>query len=215
MKIQAFRCNEFAENCYVAYDDESLEAFIVDPGMKYENEWQQVFNYVSEHKLNIKYIFVTHYHLDHIFGTGKCVEEFGVELSGSIEDQLGLPSPQIQSQMFGLPFSNTISSITNNIVEGDKLLLGSKIIEVIDCPGHSHHGLCFYVPSAKALFSGDVLFYCSIGRSDFGRQMGGDGMLLVEGITTKLLILPSDVVVYPGHGPITTIEKEIKHNPYI
>ena len=215
MKVEQFRCNEFVENCYVAFDEETLEAVIIDPGMKYKQEWDSFRSFISDNNLNVKHILLTHYHLDHILGTGLCAKEYNLDLSGNLEDQLGLPTPEMQGQLFGLEFSNSIPGIRINLKEGDSISCGKYKIEVIDCPGHSHHGLCFYIPDAKVLFSGDVLFFCSIGRSDFGRSMGGDGQKLINGIVSKLLTLPADVIVYPGHGPQTSIGKETAYNPYI
>lgn len=215
MKVVQFRCNEFAENCFIAYDEISLDAIIIDPGMKYAQEWDSVRNFISNNKLAVRHILLTHYHLDHILGTGLCSKEYNIDISGSLEDMLGLPSPVVQARMFGMEYSNSIIGISKNLKEGDVIQCVHHKIQVIDCPGHSHHGLCYYFPEDKILFTGDVLFYCSIGRSDFGEEMGGNGQLLVQGIVTKLLTLPSDVIVYPGHGPQTSIGKESTFNPYI
>lgn len=215
MKVQSFRCNEFAENCYIAYDEETLDAVIIDPGMKYDQEWYAVKSFVEDNKLSINHILITHYHIDHILGSGRCVKEFGIELSGSLEEQLNLIIPRMQATLFGFDYECEIARISNDIKEGDSLTVGNHKIEVIDCPGHSFHGLCYYFPDDKLLFTGDVLFFCSIGRSDLGRTMGCDGMKLVEGIKTKLMVLPENVTVYPGHGPQTSIGKESVYNPFI
>lgn len=215
LKVEQFRCNEFAENSYVVYDEESLDAFIVDPGMKYENEWNTVNDYIQQKGLNIHYVLLTHYHIDHILGTGMCCKQYNVPICGSIEDQLGLPTPQMQAQMFGLGYDFPIAAINKDLKQGDELECGGINIKVIDCPGHSHHGLCYYLPEDNVLFSGDVLFFCSIGRSDFGASMGGDGLKLVTSIKNNLFVLSEETTVYPGHGPKTSIANEKKYNPYL
>ena len=215
MKIKVFINNEFGENCYVAFDESSKEAIIIDPGMVTEKEQQKVGSFVKDNELTIKHILLTHSHVDHVYGCSYCVKEFGLGITGSLEDQLSLPSAHLQAQLFGVTDCGTVPSITTNIGEGDTLQFGNLDIKVIDCPGHSHHGLCFYIPQAKVVFTGDVLFNMSVGRSDFGPKFGGDGAKLIENIKNKLLTLPSDVDVYPGHGPRTAIELEIKRNPYL
>ena len=215
MKVAQFRCNEFAENCFVAYDEATKDAFIVDPGMKYEKEWQAVKGFVESNGLKIGHIFLTHYHIDHILGTGRCAEAFGIGITGSLEDSLALLIPRMQAAMFGFDYDCEIAKVSNDVKEGDTLMCGSHRIEVIDCPGHSFHGLCYYLPEDKMLFTGDVLFYDSIGRSDFGHNMGCDGEKLVEGIKTKLMTLPEDVTVFTGHGPKTSIAQEKLINPFI
>ena len=215
MEIKAFINNEFSENCYVIYDKSSKEAAIIDPGMRYDQEKQNVASFVKSNSLSIKYILLTHSHVDHIFGSDFCVKEFGIEVYGNLEDQLGLPAPQVQSEMFGVGDSGFVPSITKKLEEGDELTFGNVTVKVIDCPGHSHHGLCFYCPNEKVVFTGDVLFNLSIGRSDFGSKFGGNGERLVTNIKNKLLILPDEVEVYPGHGPKTTIGFEKIHNPFL
>ena len=215
LKVEQFRCNEFAENCFVAYDEETKDAFIVDPGMKFEQEWKAVKSFVDERQLKISHILLTHYHIDHILGTGLCSEAFGIGVTGSLEDSLAMLIPRMQAVMFGMEYDNKIGRVEHDVKEGDVLVCGGHRIEVIDCPGHSFHGLCYYLPDDKIVFTGDVLFYGSIGRSDFGAKLGCDGERLVEGIKTKLMTLPDDVTVFPGHGPKTSIGLEKHHNPFV
>lgn len=215
IEVVQFRCNEFVENCYVAYDVDTKEAIIIDPGMKYQQEWKQVKDFISNNALKPCHILLTHYHIDHILGTGLCAQEYNLQISGSLEDQLGLPTPEMQGSLFGLETDNKIERISIDLKEGDYITIGKSIIKVIDCPGHSFHGLCYYLPEEKILFTGDVLFYCSVGRSDFGEDMGCNGQRLVYDIATKLLVLPKDVTIYPGHGPKTSVGQEATYNPFI
>jgi glyoxylase-like metal-dependent hydrolase (beta-lactamase superfamily II) len=157
-------------------------------------------------------------------GTGYLTKEYkDLPVYGSMEDQNHLPPIELQNRFFGIDAIVHYAPITRNLMEGDTFYFPLEAkegvkqhkIEVLDCPGHSHHGLCFYFPEDKMIFSGDVLFYCSIGRSDFGPAMGGNGPLLVNSIVQKLLVLPAETKVYPGHGPMTTIETEETYNPYL
>lgn len=215
MRIKVFINNEFGENCYVAYDETSKEAIIIDPGMRYDDEKQKVGDFVKTNNLIIKHILLTHSHVDHVYGCDCCSKEFNLPISGSLEDQLGLPTPQMQGELFGVGDCGFVPSIEIPLKEGDELAFGNLSIKVIDCPGHSHHGLCYYIPEAKVVFTGDVLFNMSVGRSDFGSQFGGDGAKLIENIKSKLLTLPQDVDIFPGHGPRSAIALEATRNPYL
>lgn len=214
MKIKTFVNNPFQENTYVVSDNDSKECVVIDPGMSNEWEWGKVCDYLNQEGLTLKAIWLTHCHVDHEMGTGYLADAYGVSVSGPLEDYLQLPTAEMQAQLFGVPFGKAVVPVTINIKEGDHLRLGGCEVEVYDVPGHSHHGLCYYFKSEEALFTGDVLFYGSIGRSDFGPAMGGNGELLVEGIRSKLMSLPPSTQVYPGHGPATSIGFEITHNAY-
>ena len=210
-----FQCNAFQENCYVVWDDATREALIIDPGFATEWEWQRVDSHLKQQQLTLTRMLLTHSHVDHCLGSAFAARAYGVEVCGSKEDQDHMPMAGTQARAFGLDVEPYWQPIDHDLREGDVLTLGDHRIEVIDCPGHSHHGLCDYLPETKMLFSGDVLFYCSVGRSDFGPAMGGNGPLLVQGIVQKLLTLPAEVKVYPGHGPQTTIGTEATYNPYL
>lgn len=224
IQVKFFPCNPFGELCYVAWDDESCHCVIVDPGMCSDAEWLKVHHFLADHQLEPDYILITHSHTDHVMGTGYVKREYpDVPICGSVEDQNHLPPVAEQNQMFGVDVLTHHVPINRDLMEDDTLLLpalaqaGMKQhrIRVIDCPGHSHHGLCYYFEDDAVLFSGDVLFAGSVGRSDFGMAMGGNGRLLLEGIAQKLFALPAEVKVYPGHGMYTTIGYERETNPYV
>ena len=210
-----FTFNAFGENTYVVYDAATLAAAIVDPGCSDEREWAALRDEVRRLGLKVEYILLTHSHMDHVLGTGYCTAEYGIGASGSLADQLALPAPQEQAFLFGIECDTRPASIVNDLAHGATFAIGGLRTEVIDVPGHSPHGLCYYMPDERVVFSGDVLFAGSIGRTDFGPRFGCDGRALVEGITTRLLTLPPDVAVFPGHGPQTTIGQEATSNPYL
>lgn len=214
MIIKCFVNNPFQENSFILIDESTRQCVLIDPGMSNQQEWERVKSFIEQEQLTPVEVWLTHAHVDHLMGTGYLADAYGITVAGPLTDWTQLPPAEMQGQLFGVPVNHPVVPITHNIKEGDKLLFGNTEVQVLDVPGHSFHGLCYYVPAEKVLFSGDVLFYCSIGRSDFGPQMGGNGELLVEGIRTKLMSLPSDTQVYPGHGPSTTIQNEITYNPY-
>lgn len=212
--IQQFIFNPFQENTYILSDPETRQCVIVDPGMSNGAECQQLRQCIEQEGLIPVGVWLTHCHIDHELGTGFLAEQYGLTVSGPKGDYTGLPTPEMQAQMFGMPLSSRIEPVGQDIQEGTVLSIGQLKVEVRDIPGHSFHGLCYYLPSEKILLTGDVLFFHSIGRSDFGPMMGCDGEALVDGIRCKLLSLPADTMVYPGHGPCTTIASEIRSNPY-
>ncbi len=221
LRIQSFLCNPFSEQTYVAWDEDTRLAFLVDPGMSSDFEWERVHRYIEENELKLQMVLQTHGHTDHCMGSAYVARTYNINIYGSMDEQNHLPSVQLQSVAFGVDTPLHWLPIDKNLNEGDVLWLGeengdgSHRIEVIDCPGHSFHGLCFYLPADQVLFSGDVLFCGSIGRSDFGSMMGGNGPLLVRSIVEKLLTLPPETKVFPGHGPSTTIGFESTNNPYL
>lgn len=220
LRIETFICNPFSEQCYIAWDETSRLAFVVDPGMGSDYEWQRVHRFIEENSLSVQFVLQTHGHTDHCMGSAYVARTYNIHIYGSMDEQSHMPSLQIQNNAFGIDLPLHWLPIDKNLMDGDVLWLGepegegSHRIEVLDCPGHSFHGLCFYLPQDHVLFSGDVLFCGSVGRSDFGPLMGGNGPLLLRSIVEKLLPLPADTTVYPGHGPTTTIGYESTYNPY-
>ena len=212
MKIKQIQNNPFQENTYVVWDEATMEAAIVDCGALFPQEEEKIETFVNENNLKIKYILNTHLHLDHCFGNAWAAELYGVLPMAHEDDETLLARMGEQARMFGLPFEVRTEKLGGYLEDGDVLKLGDNEIKVIHTPGHSRGGLCFYIPAAGWLVSGDSLFEGSIGRTDLE---GGSYATLIKSITERLLTLPEETVVYPGHGAYTTIGEEKKSNPFL
>ncbi len=212
MKIKQIQNNPFQENTYVVWDEASMEAAIVDCGALFPQEEAKIEAFVSDNNLKIKYILNTHLHLDHCFGNAWAAERYGILPMAHKDDETLLARMGEQARMFGLPFEVKTEKLGGYLNDNDVLMLGENRIEVIHTPGHSRGGLCFYIPSAGWLISGDSLFEGSIGRTDLE---GGSYATLIKSITERLMTLPEETVVYPGHGPYTTIGDEKRMNPFL
>lgn len=213
MKIHKFEFNVFGENTYVVYDENTLEAAIIDPGMMSEHECIVVDRYIAEKELKLKYLLNTHLHIDHVAGVSWIINKYHLLLSASIDDNLLSERVAEQAKMFHLQIDvpNRIE-IGNPLRDNDILTIGDDALIVIAVPGHSPGGLAFYSEKSKSVFTGDSLFYGSIGRTDL---LGGNYGQLISSIQKRLLTLPSDTKVYPGHGPATSIDNELKFNPFL
>ena len=212
MKIKQIQNNPFQENTYIVWDEASMEAAIVDCGALFPQEEERIEAFVSDNNLKVKYILNTHLHLDHCFGNAWAAERYGILPMAHKDDETLLARMGEQARMFGLPFEVKTEKLGGYLKDDDVLTLGEHEISVIHTPGHSRGGLCFYIPSAGWLISGDSLFERSIGRTDLE---GGSYATLIKSITERLMTLPEETVVYPGHGPYTTIGDEKKTNPFL
>lgn len=213
MKIKSFEFNFFGENTYLMWDPASGEAAVIDPGMVGAGEDAVLEMFLDENHLTLKYILLTHVHIDHTFGIDGLKERHpSLEVHAHKGDvPLGQMRPQ-QAKMFRLPVELGPVEIDRFLDHGNKLTLGSEEIEVIATPGHSLGGVCYYVPESGFVVTGDTLFRGSIGRTDLP---GGNHSQLIHSIRTQLLTLPPSTVVYPGHGPSSTIAAEARSNPYL
>lgn len=211
MNIKRFIFNIFMENTYVVYTDEG-DTMVVDPGCSNATEYARLKSFLIENKLKLKFVVNTHAHIDHVFGDSFLEKEFGVRPFVNQADDFLINDLKGQAYMFGMPSFPEIPTIGKYIKEGDSIKLGSEEFVVYEIPGHSPGGIAFYNAKNSCIFTGDVLFENSIGRTDLPQ---GDYDTLIEGITKKLLTLPDDTVVYCGHGPYTTIGDEKETNPFI
>ena len=212
MKIKQIQNNPFQENTYIIYDSASREAAIIDCGALFPQEEEAIQEFVADNDLTIKYLLNTHLHLDHCFGNAWAAGRYGVLPMAHEDDETLLARMGEQARMFGLPFEVRTEKLGGYLKDRDVLMLGENRIEVIHTPGHSRGGLCFYIPSAGWLVSGDSLFEGSISRTDLE---GGSYATLIKSITERLMTLPEGTIVYPGHGSYTTIGDEKKCNPFL
>ncbi|MBR5435919.1 MAG: MBL fold metallo-hydrolase [Muribaculaceae bacterium] len=212
LSVKKFEVNMFAENTFIVFDVLSREAAVIDAGMLYDDEWQDFSDYVEKGHLKIKYLLNTHLHIDHLFGVAEAVRRYGVGLSASSADSILSDRVEQQAAMFGIRRKMEQIKIEHPLADGDEIRLGNSTLKVIATPGHSLGGICFYSADDGLLFSGDSLFQTGIGRTDLP---GGDYATLIHSITDRLLTLPDDTKVLPGHGPSTTIAQERQYNPFL
>jgi glyoxylase-like metal-dependent hydrolase (beta-lactamase superfamily II) len=210
INIQIFAVNPFQENSYVLYD-ETKQCIIVDPGFSTSSEQQQLTNFIEKNNLVPKRLINTHCHIDHVLGNKFVADTFGLELEANELEISVLASGEKVSHMYGIPYEQS-PDIQKFLAEEYTIEFGNSKLSILFCPGHSPGSLVFYNAEQKFAIGGDVLFYGSIGRTDLP---GGHHETLINSIKTKLMVLPGDVEVYPGHGPKTTIEFEKNNNPFL
>lgn len=194
-EIKRFTVNPFAENTYIVYDSDTLEAMVVDPGMSQTGEIEFVIRFIDDLQLKVKYIVNTHLHIDHSYGIVIMSKKYGVKPLAHPDDFfLGRLLKQ-QAQMFGLNPDDVEEPLGFDPI-GEKLTLGATEIEVIHTPGHSPGGICLYCAADGWVITGDTLFCGGIGRTDLP---GGDYSALMDSLA-RLGKLPKNTEIYPGHG---------------
>lgn len=210
MKISRFVFNPFEVNTFILYD-ETGSCIIIDPGCINQNEVDKIKKFVESNSLVPESIVLTHGHIDHILGVKFICETYNIKPYIHSSDQFLIDSSQNISKMYGLPYIK--SEVRFEFLDMMEFLsFGNSNLKLIHCPGHSPGSICLYSESDRILISGDVLFNGSIGRTDLP---GGEYSQLIESIEKKLLVLPEDTIVYPGHYEETSIGKEKKSNPFL
>jgi len=210
LHIKKFVFSPIQENTYILYN-EFKECIIIDPGCYFDDEKQQLFDYIKKMGLVAKLLLNTHCHLDHVFGNKFVHETFGLTLHLHKDEQKMLELAPASGLMWGVPF-DSYQGAFNFIKEGDIIKLGEDELRVIEAPGHSPGHICFYCRQQHFIISGDVLFQRSIGRTDLP---GGNPQTLLNSIRQKLFVLPDETKVYSGHGELTTIGEEKLYNPFL
>ncbi len=211
MIIKKFVFSPFAENTYVCHDPDTLEALVIDPGCYSADEEKLLKDYITQNNLKLKYLLNTHCHIDHIFGNKFVKETFNPLFVAPEKDIFLLDLMVEQAVGYGMKM-NPSPKPDKTFEELDELNIGKHYAKFIFTPGHTPGEYCIYFENDKVLFSGDVLFRASIGRTDL---WGGDYDTLLDSIENKLYTLPDDVTVYPGHESQTTIGYEKINNPFI
>lgn len=210
LHIQSFANNPYQENTYLLYDD-SLECAVIDPGMYTAGEQNKVVGFIRENHLKPVLLLNTHCHIDHVLGNKFVFDQFGLKPQfheGELPVLTAVPgyAPQMGIRYEVSPVPDTYLPETGTIKFGETEL------KLIFAPGHSPAHLCFHAEKDSVLMGGDVLFRESIGRTDLP---GGNTAQLLKNIEEKLFTLPDKVIVYPGHGPETTIGHEKVYNPFL
>ncbi len=212
MKLVKFGFSLFGINTYVVVDEATKKCAVVDPGMIEPEEENALVNYIERNGLTVTHVINTHLHVDHAVGDKFVADKFKVPVLGHKSDETLGARMQQQAMMFGMREKLDAVSLTSYLEDGDKVKVGEGELDVLHVPGHSPGSIALYDPEGKYVIVGDALFDGSIGRTDLP---GGDFRTLINSIRSKLLTLPDDTTVYPGHGPATTIGREKKYNPYL
>lgn len=212
MEIAIFQFALFGINTYVVFDPASDECAVIDPGMSSDEERAAIFNFIDSKGLKPTHIINTHLHIDHAIGNRDLRERYGIDTHASEADTPLASRMQEQARMFGLNFDVNDVRIDHYLKDGDIIKIGNGELEVISVPGHSPGGIALYDRKDGFLISGDSLFNGSIGRTDLP---GGCSRQLLDSIKSKLMTLPPETRVYPGHGPATTIGRQARVNIFL
>ena len=194
-------------NCSVIGDESTREGLVIDPGDNIED----VVSIVRKHNLQIKQIVVTHAHIDHVGGAMKLRAATGAAILLNQNDYALLKMLDAQAAWIGVAPPGRVE-IDHSVAQADSIKTGSLSADVIHTPGHTEGSICLYFPAEKKLIAGDTLFAGSIGRTDLP---GGSFEKIIRSLHDKVLELPDDTVVIPGHGPLTTIGDERQSNPFL
>jgi|SRR5579863_2548443 hydroxyacylglutathione hydrolase len=198
-------------NCSIFGDEATREAIVIDPG----DQIDDILAVLTQHRLTVKAIVITHAHIDHIGGAAKLKTATGASVYMNANDQTLYDHLDTQASWLDMPAPER-TTIDTAAREGGSLTLGEApsqtTFHILDTPGHTQGSISLWIPSENKLIAGDTLFRDSIGRTDLP---GGDSRQILRSIHSKLLTLPETAVVIPGHGPNTTIGREKERNPFL
>ena len=206
MKIQQYVVGNVATNCYFAINDDTKEVLIIDPGAAAV----QLSEKIKEHGLTPAGILLTHGHFDHASAAEELGRLLNVKVYAHEAEKETLETPGIN--LSGWEGKQEVYHADVYVKDEQELELAGFRVKVLFTPGHTVGGCCFYFEEQGTVFSGDTLFECSIGRTDFPK---GSASQLIRAIREKLLVLPDETAVYPGHGEMTSIGMERMNNPFL
>ena len=194
-------------NCSVIGDEATREAMVIDPG----DDIEAVLALIDKHNLQVKQIVITHAHIDHVGGAMKLRTATGAPILLNQNDSALLKMLDVQAAWIGMKNPGKVE-IDHSIGPADTVRAGALAADVIHTPGHTEGSVCLYFPAESKLIAGDTLFAGSIGRTDLP---GGSMEKILQSLHEKVLVLPDDTLVVPGHGPLTTIGEERESNPFL
>ena len=194
-------------NCSIIGDEMTREAMVIDPG----DDIAEVLSLLQKHNLQVKQIIITHAHIDHVGGAMKLRTATGAPILINENDYALLKMLDVQAAWLGMQNPGKVE-IANSLAESDKVQAGALVANVIHTPGHTEGSICLYFPDEQKLIAGDTLFAGSIGRTDLP---GGSFDKIIRSLHGKLLALPDETVVVPGHGQLTSIGEERQSNPFL
>ena len=206
MKIERFVLGPIGTNCYIVTNEETKECFAVDMAACPK----EYVNHIKAEGLTMKGLFLTHGHFDHILGIDSFLKEFPVPVYAGAQEQPVMADARLNvASMYGSDYTFTGAE---KVEDGQVIVCAGAKIRVIHTPGHTIGGCCYYLEEENALFSGDTLFCASVGRTDLPT---GSSSTLVRSVREKLMCLPDETRVYPGHMDETSIAYEKQQNPFI
>jgi hydroxyacylglutathione hydrolase len=205
--LQMLTVGPFQENCYIVGDEDTGSGALIDPG----DEAARIAIAVEQTGLDVEKILITHAHIDHVGAVAALVDEYACPVLMHAEAEPMLKALPTQAMMMGLRFGK-VPSVDEYIEDEEVLEVGSLRLRSLYTPGHAPGHLAFYEEGEGLVFAGDALFAGSVGRVDLP---GGSMEVLLRSIEERLLTLPDETRVYPGHGPDTTIGEERSGNPFL
>ena len=202
LTVGALQCN-----CSILGDEASGEAIVVDPG----DDIPRIVALLLKHRLTVKQILITHAHIDHIAGAAKLKQLTGAPVFYNQRDLPLVKMMDMQAGWLGVA-TPEVHPPDDTLDDGRVIAIAGLTGSILHTPGHTQGSVCFHLPAENLLLAGDTLFAGSVGRTDLP---GGDGPMLIRSIRERLLTLPDDTIVLPGHGPRTTIGEERQSNPFL
>lgn len=206
IKVGHMALGMYQTNCYFLHNEDSSDVIVFDPA----DSGDYIYDSLKKNRLNVKAIVLTHGHFDHIYGVNKLRELSGAKVYSYIGEAKLLEDENLNcSASVGRPAHVACDEYLH---DGEEITLADMKFKTLYTPGHTEGSACYFFEEDKLLIAGDTLFCESIGRSDLPT---GSGKSLIDSITNKLMVLPDDVTVYPGHGESTTIGNERAYNPFL